>query len=112
MARGVLRVDDPPRAVAALAREVEAAVRVAVEVDSKCVDQETLDGARPFADELLDRGGIGHVVARVEYVPGEALRLRGGVVDDPPCAQSLFAESGSDSERSSTERPSFAAWSA
>jgi hypothetical protein len=82
VAGGVLGVDDAPRAVPALAGQVQGAGAVAVEAHRQFVEQQFLDRPRPFAHEVLDRGRVGRPVARRHDVA----RQRGGigrrVVDD------------------------------
>ena len=84
MAGGVLRMDDPALPVAALTREVEVSLGIAVESDSQVVDQHLLDDARPLAHQLLHGSGIGHVVPRLQDVARQGCRVRARVIDDAP----------------------------
>jgi hypothetical protein len=73
VAGGILRMDDPPCAVAPLAREIECASGVAVEAHAQFVEQQRFHGSRALPHQLLDRRRIGGLAARLLDVASQQL---------------------------------------
>src|SRR4051812_15580201 len=76
VARRVFRVNDAPLTMPAFAGKIESAPGVAIEAHVELVEQELPYGPRTLAHELVDGGGISHVVARLENVALQFLRIR------------------------------------
>ena len=111
----VLGVDDPPLAVPSLPREDRAGPDASrSKRHAQLVDQQLASrSAGPSRDELLDRGRVGHAVARLEDVAGQRGRVRRGVVDDPSLGQvAVGGERVGQREELDRQGPALAACSA
>jgi hypothetical protein len=80
--RCILRMNDPPRAVTALAGEIQFSRCVAIKRYLQFLQQHLLHRPRALAHQVLHRGRIRRAITRLEDVSRQRFRILRHIVDD------------------------------